>query len=69
VVTEVKNHFQGRVYDTVIPRNIRLSEAPSHGQAALIYDKRSTGALSYLQLGKEFLRKQAKVAVKEGVKS
>jgi len=69
VVTEVKNHFQGRVYDTVIPRNIRLSEAPSHGQAALIYDKRSTGALSYLQLGKEFLRKQPKVAVKEGVKA
>ncbi len=69
VVTEVKNHFQGRVYDTVIPRNIRLSEAPSHGQAAIVYDKRSSGALSYLQLGKEFLRKQPKVAVKEGVKS
>lgn len=70
VVTEVKNHFQGRVYDTVIPRNVRLSEAPSHGQAAIVYDKRSTGAYSYLQLGKEFLRKQQKVAAtKEGVKS
>lgn len=69
VVTEVKNHFQGRVYDTVIPRNVRLSEAPSHGQAAIVYDKRSTGALSYLQLAKEFLRKQPKVAAKEGVKS
>ncbi|MBA3004890.1 MAG: ParA family protein [Desulfurivibrio sp.] len=70
VVTEVKNHFQGRVYDTVIPRNVRLSEAPSHGQAAIVYDKRSTGAHSYLQLGKEFLRKQQKVAAtKEGVKS
>lgn len=69
VVTEVKNHFQDRVYDTVIPRNVRLSESPSHGQAAIVYDKRSTGALSYLQLGKEFLRKQSKVAAKEGVKS
>jgi chromosome partitioning protein len=69
VVTEVKNHFQDRVYETVIPRNVRLSEAPSHGQAAIVYDKRSTGALSYLQLGKEFLRKQPKAAAKEGVKS
>ncbi|MBU4177716.1 MAG: ParA family protein [Desulfurivibrionaceae bacterium] len=69
VVTEVKNHFQDRVYDTVIPRNVRLSEAPSHGQAAIVYDKRSTGALSYVQLAKEFLRKQPKAAAKEGVKS
>ena len=69
VVTEVKNHFQDRVYDTVIPRNVRLSESPSHGQAAIVYDKRSTGALSYLQLGKEFLRKQPKATAKEGVKS
>ena len=68
VVTEVKNHFQDRVYDTVIPRNVRLSEAPSHGQAAIVYDKRSTGAISYLQLAKEFLRKQPKAAAKEGVK-
>lgn len=69
VVTEVKNHFQGRVYDTVIPRNVRLSESPSHGQAAIVYDKRSSGALSYLQLGKEFLRKQQKAAAKEGAKA
>jgi chromosome partitioning protein len=69
VVTEVKNHFQDRVYDTVIPRNVRLSESPSHGQAAIVYDKRSSGAQSYLQLGKEFLRKQPKATPKEGVKS
>jgi len=60
VVSEVKNHFQGSVYNTVIPRNVRLSECPSHGQAAIIYDKRSSGAQSYLQLGREFLRKQPK---------
>lgn len=65
VVAEVKKHFQGRVYDTVIPRNVRLSESPSHGQAAIVYDKRSTGALSYLQLAKEFLRKQPKAATKQ----
>ncbi|OGR02285.1 MAG: chromosome partitioning protein ParA [Deltaproteobacteria bacterium RIFOXYD12_FULL_53_23] len=69
VVAEVKNHFLGRVYDTVIPRNVRLSEAPSHGQAVIVYDKRSTGALSYLQLAKEFLRKQSKLVPREGVKS
>jgi chromosome partitioning protein len=69
VVNEVKNHFQDQVYDTVIPRNVRLSEAPSHGQAVMVYDKRSTGALSYMELGKEFLRKQTRVAVQKGMKS
>jgi chromosome partitioning protein len=56
VSTEVQTHFKDRVYKTVIPRNVRLSEAPSHGKPALLYDRKSTGALSYLQLGKEFLR-------------
>jgi len=66
VVNEVQNHFQGRVYSTVIPRNVRLSECPSHGRPAFLYDKRSTGALSYMKLGREFLRKQQKAApVKE----
>ncbi|MEW6594983.1 MAG: ParA family protein [Thermodesulfobacteriota bacterium] len=56
VSTEVQTHFKDRVYKTVIPRNVRLSEAPSHGKPALLYDRKSTGAMSYLQLGKEFLR-------------
>ena len=56
VSTEVQTHFKDRVYKTVIPRNVRLSEAPSHGKPALLYDRKSTGAVSYLQLGKEFLR-------------
>ena len=56
VASEVQTHFKDRVYKTVIPRNIRLSEAPSHGKPVLLYDRKSTGALSYLQLGKEFLR-------------
>ena len=57
VAKEVKHHFPEQVYDTVIPRNVRLSECPSHGLPIHQYDKRSTGALSYLNLGKEFLKK------------
>lgn len=63
VVQEVTNHFQGRVYNTVIPRNVRLSESPSHGKPAILYDKKSSGAQSYLKLGREFLRRQTKPAV------
>lgn len=58
VALEVKKHFKNRVYNTVIPRNVRLSESPSHGKPVMLYDHRSTGAISYLKLGKEFLRKQ-----------
>jgi chromosome partitioning protein len=53
VVEEVKNHFQGRVYRTIIPRNVRLSEAPSHGEHILEYDPRSKGAELYLALARE----------------
>ena len=58
VAQEVLKHFKDRVYKTVIPRNVRLSESPSHGKPVMLYDRRSTGAASYLKLGKEFLRKQ-----------
>ena len=58
VAKEVKKHFKGQVYDTVIPRNVRLSESPSHGLSIHQYDSRSVGALSYLNLGKEFVKKQ-----------
>jgi chromosome partitioning protein len=58
VAKEVKTHFKNRVYDTVIPRNVRLSECPSHGQPVLVYDPSSAGSLSHVQLGKEFLKKQ-----------
>ncbi|GIN95860.1 sporulation initiation inhibitor protein Soj [Siminovitchia terrae] len=53
VIQEVKKYFQNKVYQTVIPRNIRLSEAPSHGQPIIIYDPRSRGAEVYLELAKE----------------
>lgn len=55
VNAEVKKFFGSQVYQTIIPRNVRLSEAPSHGEAIVDYDKRSTGAHVYQQLAKEVL--------------
>ncbi len=59
VSDEVRRHFGDRVYDTHIPRNVRLSEAPSHGKPALLYDVHSKGARSYLQLASELLKRTA----------
>ncbi len=55
VAQEVRRHFPGLVYATVIPRNVRLSEAPSHGQPIIAYDPASKGALAYQQFCDEFL--------------
>ena len=55
VVDEVRRHFPERTYETMIPRNVRLSEAPSHGKPILLYDITSTGAQAYLRLASEFL--------------
>lgn len=60
VVEEVKKYFPKKVYTTAIPRNVRLSEAPSYGQPVRYYDKTSKGALMYDQLAAEFLRKNRK---------
>jgi chromosome partitioning protein len=53
VMEEVKKYFQKKVYQTVIPRNVRLSEAPSHGKPIILYDARSRGAECYNELAKE----------------
>lgn len=53
VIEEVKKYFQDKVYQTIIPRNIRLSEAPSHGEPIITYDPKSRGAEVYLDLAKE----------------
>lgn len=53
VIEEVKKYFQDKVYRTIIPRNVRLSEAPSHGEPIIIYDPKSRGAEVYLELAKE----------------
>lgn len=53
VIEEVKKYFQDKVYQTIIPRNVRLSEAPSHGEPIIIYDAKSRGAEVYVDLAKE----------------
>jgi chromosome partitioning protein len=55
VIEEVKKYFQDKVYQTVIPRNVRLSEAPSHGQSIITYDPKSKGAEMYSDLAKEVI--------------
>jgi chromosome partitioning protein len=57
VYDEVRRHFQELVFDTVIQRNVRLSEAPSHGIPAILYDAESKGAQNYLALAQEIIRK------------
>jgi chromosome partitioning protein len=58
VSDQLKAHFGAKVFDTVVPRNVRLAEAPSHGQSALHYDKSSKGAQAYLQMAQELIEKQ-----------
>ena len=55
VIQEVRNHFKEKVYQTVIPRNIRLTEAPSFGKPVVLYDKDSLGSRKYEELSKEIL--------------
>jgi chromosome partitioning protein len=59
VVEEVKRYFGGRVYDTIIPRTVRLSEAPGFGQPITSYDPKSKGAKAYRNLAREFLTREA----------
>ncbi|WP_299876474.1 ParA family protein [uncultured Cocleimonas sp.] len=59
VSNQLAQHFSDTLYNTSIPRNIRLAEAPSHGLPALMYDKRSSGALAYLALAAEVIRKES----------
>lgn len=58
VINEVKKHFGDKVYNTIIQRTVRLAEAPGFGKPAILYDKTSRGAQSYIDLAKEFLSKQ-----------
>ena len=55
---EARNYFKEKVYETIIPRNVRLSEAPSHGLPCVIYDKTCLGSKSYFNLANEFIRKK-----------
>ena len=62
VAREVRDYFKGKVFKTVIPRNIRLCEAPSHGLPAILYDRRSRGAEAYLTLAQEILTAESGAA-------
>ncbi len=60
VVQEVVKHFGDRVFETLIPRNVRLSEAPSYGKSIIEYDRHCVGSVAYRNLAKEFLKRQKK---------
>lgn len=62
VVSEVRNHFGELAYETIIQRNIRLGEAPSHGKPVMLYDASASGSVSYLQLAREFLKRNRRAA-------
>jgi chromosome partitioning protein len=61
VAEEVRNHFGQKVYRTVIPRNVRLGEAPSFGKPIILYDIRSRGSEAYISLAKEFIQRAESV--------
>lgn len=58
IATEIKKFFKGKVYEIIIPRNIRLAEAPSHGEPIMLYDPKCVGARAYRALTEEFLSRQ-----------
>ena len=60
VVAEVKKYFPNKVFETAIPRNVRLSEAPSFGMPVLYYDRGSRGSMAYIALARELIKKNAK---------
>ncbi len=68
VVDEIRKHFQQMVFETIIQRNIRISEAPSFGKPVLMYDINSTGAVNYLNLGREILQKNDKTRISHAEK-
>ena len=61
VVDDVRAHMGAAVYETIIPRNVRISEAPSHGKPALLYDLKCTGSQAYLQLASEVIRRERRL--------
>ena len=68
VVEEVRKHFQQMVFETIIQRNIKLSEAPSFGKPVLMYDVNSTGAVNYLNMARELLQKNDKTRISNAEK-
>lgn len=65
VAADVRQHLGATVYDTIIPRNVKISEAPSHGKPVLIYDIRSRGAQAYIRLAREVLTREGRAPFQE----
>jgi len=61
VVDDVREHMGEKVYETVIPRNVRVSEAPSYGKPAILYDLKCSGSQAYLQLASEVIRRERRL--------
>ena len=61
IEADVRKYFGEKVYDTVIPRCVRIAEAPSFGKPILVYDFKSTGAQAYIRLAKEFLQREKEI--------
>ena len=66
VSRQLFDHFESRVYRTVIPRNVTVAEAPSHGKPVHLYDRKSRGAIAHLALAQEMLRRHAQIGVRYG---
>ncbi len=69
VVEEVRRHFQQMVFDTIIQRNVKISEAPSFGKPVIMYDAESKGSLNYLNLARELLQKNGDTKIPENQKT
>ena len=61
VVADVRQHMGEKVYDTIIPRNVRVSEAPSHGKPVLLYDLKCAGSQAYLKLASEIIQREKSI--------
>ncbi|MDR0677405.1 MAG: ParA family protein [Holosporaceae bacterium] len=60
VAKDVRSHFHNLVFNTIVPRNVKISEASSHGKPVILYDIKSAGAISYIELAREFLSRESK---------
>ena len=69
VVEEVKTHFQDLVFNTIIHRNVRLGESPSHGETIIIHDATSKGAINYHNLASEIIKNEKKYKISENLVS
>src|SRR5690606_35691588 len=65
VSAQIEAHFGDKVFKTVVPRKVRLAEAPSHGLRGVVYDRNSSGALAYLDFGSELVRRMKRETLKQ----